>query len=101
MDISHILSSFKTDEEYYSILEDKIISKVDWEEKDTEEKEYCYVDFGIWTLFFKDSWLVSLIDQRIVEEAAHRHLILFIRLKRETKVLYLFMIMEKLLLVRR
>lgn len=70
MDISHILSSFKTDEEYYSILEDKIISKVDWEEKDTEEKEYCYVDFGIWTLFFKDSWLVSLIDQRIVEEAA-------------------------------
>lgn len=70
MDISHILSSFKTDEEYYSILEDKIISKVDWEEKDTEEKKYCYVDFGIWTLFFKDSWLVSLIDQRIVEEAA-------------------------------
>lgn len=70
MDISHILSSFKTDEEYYSILEDKIISKVDREEKDTEEKEYCYVDFGIWTLFFKDSWLVSLIDQRIVEEAA-------------------------------
>lgn len=69
MDISHILSSFKTDEEYYSILEDKIISKVDWEEKDTEEKEYCYVDFGIWTLFFKDSWLVSLVDQRIVEEA--------------------------------
>lgn len=69
MDISHILPSFKTDEEYYSILEDKIISKVDWEEKDTEEKEYCYVDFGIWTLFFKDSWLVSLIDQRIVEEA--------------------------------
>lgn len=70
MDISHILSSFKTDEEYYSILEDKIISKVDWEEKDTEEKEYCYVDFGIWTLFFEDSWLVSLVDQRIVEEAA-------------------------------
>ena len=70
MDISHILSSFKTDEGYYSILEDKIISKVDWEEKDTEEKEYCYVDFGIWTLFFKDSWLISLIDQRIVEEVA-------------------------------
>ncbi len=70
MDISYTLSSFKTEEEYYSILEDKIISKVDWEEKDTEEKEYCYVDFGIWTLFFKDSWLVSLIDQRIVEEAA-------------------------------
>ena len=55
MDISHILSCFKTDEGYYSILEDKIISKIDWEEKDTEEKEYCYVDFGIWTLFFKDS----------------------------------------------
>ena len=70
MDISYVLSSFKTEEEYYSILEDKIISKVDWEEKDTEEKEYCYVDFGIWTLFFKDSWLVSLVDQRIVEEAA-------------------------------
>lgn len=70
MDISYTLSSFKTEEEYYSILEDKIISKVDWEEKDTEEKEYCYVDFGIWTLFFKDSWLVSLVDQRIVEEAA-------------------------------
>ena len=70
MDISYTLSSFKTEEEYYSILEDKIISKVDWEEKDTEEKEYCYVDFGIWTLFFKNSWLVSLVDQRIVEEAA-------------------------------
>ena len=70
MDISHTLSSFKTDEEYYSILEDKIISKVDWEEKVTEEKEYCYVDFGIWTLFFKDSWLVSLVDQRIVEKTA-------------------------------
>jgi len=70
MDISYVLSSFKTEEEYYSILEDKIISKVDWEEKDAEEKEYCYVDFGIWTLFFKDSWLVSLVDQRIVEEAA-------------------------------
>ena len=70
MDISHILSSFKTEEEYYSILEDKIISKVDWEEKDTEEKEYCYVDFGIWTLFFKNSWLVSLVDQRIVEKTA-------------------------------
>lgn len=52
MDISHILSSFKTDEGYYSILEDKIISKVDWEEKDTEEKEYCYVDlvFGLFSL---------------------------------------------------
>jgi len=70
MDISHILPSFKTDEGYYSILEDKIISKADWEEKNTEEKEYCYVDFGIWTLFFKNSWLVSLVDQRIVEEAA-------------------------------
>lgn len=70
MDISYTLSFFKTEEEYYSILEDKIISKVDWEEKDTEEKEYCYVDFGIWTLFFKNSWLVSLVDQRIVEEAA-------------------------------
>ena len=69
MDISYILPSFKTDEGYYSILEDKIISKVDWEKKDTEEKEYCYVDFGIWTLFFKNSWLVSLVDQRIVEEA--------------------------------
>lgn len=70
MDISYILSCFKTEEEYYSILEDKIISKVSWEEKDAEEKEYCYVDFGIWTLFFKNSWLVSLVDQRIVEEAA-------------------------------
>lgn len=70
MDISHILPCFKTEQEYYSILEDKIISKVDWEEKDAEEKEYCYVDFGIWALFFKDSWLVSLVDQRIVEEAA-------------------------------
>ena len=70
MDISYTLSSFKTEEEYYSILEDKIISKVDWEKKDTEEKEYCYIDFGIWTLFFKNSWLVSLVDQRIVEEAA-------------------------------
>ena len=70
MDISYILPSFKTDEGYYSILEDKIISKVDWEEKNTEEREYCYIDFGIWTLFFKNSWLVSLVDQRIVEEAA-------------------------------
>lgn len=70
MNITEVLSSFKTEEEYYSILEDKIISKVDWKEKNTEEKEYCYVDFGIWTLFFKDSWLVSLVDQRIVEEAA-------------------------------
>lgn len=70
MDISYTLSSFKTEEEYYSILEDRIISKIDWEEKDTEEKEYCYVDFGIWALFFKDSWLVSLVDQRIVEEVA-------------------------------
>lgn len=70
MNITEVLSSFKTEEEYYSILEDKIISKVDWEEKNTEEKEYCYIDFGIWTLFFKDSWLVSLVDQRIVEEAA-------------------------------
>ena len=70
MNIAEILSCFKTEEEYYSILEDKIISKVDWEEKNIEEKEYCYVDFGIWTLFFKDGWLVSLVDQRIVEEAA-------------------------------
>lgn len=70
MNITEVLSSFKTEEKYYSILEDKIISKADWEEKNTEEKEYCYVDFGIWTLFFKDSWLVSLADQRIVEEAA-------------------------------
>lgn len=70
MNITKVLSSFKTEEKYYSILEDKIISKVDWKEKNTEEKEYCYVDFGIWTLFFKDSWLVSLVDQRIVEEAA-------------------------------
>ena len=70
MNITEVLSSFKTEEEYYSILEDKIISKVDWEEKNTEEREYCYVDFGIWTLFFKDSWLVSLVDQRIVEEVA-------------------------------
>ena len=70
MDISHTLSSFKTEEEYYSILEDKIFSKADWGEKDAEEKEYCYIDFGVWTLFFKDSWLVSLVDQRIVEEAA-------------------------------
>lgn len=70
MNITEVLSSFKTEEEYYSILEDKIISKIDWEEKNTEEKEYCYVDFGIWTLFFKDSWLVSLVDQRIVEKTA-------------------------------
>lgn len=70
MNITEVLSSFKTEEEYYSILEDKIISKADWEEKNTEEKEYCYVDFGIWTLFFKDSWLVSLVDQRIVEKTA-------------------------------
>lgn len=68
MNITKVLSSFKTEEKYYSILEDKIISKADWEEKDTEEKEYCYVDFGIWVLLFKDSWLVSLVDQRIVEE---------------------------------
>lgn len=70
MNIAEILSCFKTEEEYYSILEDKIISKADWEEKNIEEKEYCYVDFGIWALFFKDSWLVSLVDQRIVENAA-------------------------------
>lgn len=70
MNITEVLSSFKTEEKYYSILEDKIISKIDWEEKNTEEKEYCYVDFGIWTLFFKDSWLVSLVDQRIVEKTA-------------------------------
>lgn len=70
MNITEVLSSFKTEEKYYSILEDKIISKADWEEKNTEEKEYCYVDFGIWVLLFKDSWLVSLVDQRIVEEAA-------------------------------
>ena len=70
MNITEVLSSFKTEEKYYSILEDKIISKADWEEKNTEEKEYCYVDFGIWILLFKDSWLVSLVDQRIVEEAA-------------------------------
>lgn len=70
MNIAEILSCFKTEEEYYSILEDKIISKADWEEKNIEEKEYCYVDFGIWALFFKDSWLVSLVDQRIVEDAA-------------------------------
>lgn len=38
MDISHILSSFKTEEEYYSILEDKIISKVDWEKKILRKK---------------------------------------------------------------
>lgn len=70
MDTSYTLSSFKTEKEYYSILEDKIVSKVDWEEKDIEEKEYCYIDFGVWTLFFKDNWLVSLVDQRIVEEVA-------------------------------
>lgn len=70
MNITEVLSSFKTEEKYYSILEDKIISKADWEEKNTEEKEYCYVDFGIWVLLFKDSWLVSLVDQRIVEETA-------------------------------
>ena len=70
MNITEVLSSFKTEEKYYSILEDKIISKADWEEKNTEEKEYCYVDFGIWVLLFKDSWLVSLVDQRIVEKTA-------------------------------
>ena len=37
MNITKVLSSFKTEEKYYSILEDKIISKVDWEEKNTEE----------------------------------------------------------------
>ena len=66
MNITEVLSSCKTEEKYYSILEDKIISKADWE----EEKEYCYVDFGIWFLLFKDNWLVSLVDQRIVKEAA-------------------------------
>lgn len=70
MNITEVLSSFKTEEKYYSILEDKIISKADWEEKNIEEKEYCYVDFGIWVLLFKDSWLVSLVDQRIVEKTA-------------------------------
>ncbi len=70
MNITEVLSSFKTEEEYYSILEDKIISKVGLEEKNAEEKEYCYIDFGVWALFFKDSWLVSLVDQRIVEETA-------------------------------
>lgn len=70
MNITEVLSSFKTEEKYYSILEDKIISKADWEEKNIEEREYCYVDFGIWVLLFKDSWLVSLVDQRIVEKTA-------------------------------
>lgn len=70
MNITEVLSSFKTEEKYYSILEDKIISKADWEEKNTEEREYCYVDFGIWFLLFKDNWLVSLVDQRIVEKTA-------------------------------